>query len=41
MVKQIHGFSNRDMKAVVDFVSRLAPPKKDVAPEGWINPDFD
>ncbi len=41
MVKQIHGFSNRDMKAVVDYVSRLAPPKEDVAPEGWINPDFD
>ncbi len=42
MVKQIAGFSNKDMKAVVDYVSRLKPPKEDLAPSAdWLNPDFD
>jgi cytochrome c553 len=42
MVKQIHGFSDRDMKAVVDYVSRLKPPKEKLAPSAdWLNPDFD
>lgn len=42
MIKQINGFSNKDMKAVVDFVSRQKPPKKDVAESAdWLNPDFD
>ena len=42
MVKQIAGFSDRDMTAVVDYVSRIKPPKEDLAPSAdWINPDFD
>ena len=42
MVKQINGFSDKDMKAVVDYVSRLKPPKEKLAPSAdWINPDFD
>ena len=42
MVKQIAGFSDRDMKAVIDYVSRIKPPKKDLAPSAdWYNPDFD
>ena len=42
MVKQIAGFSDTDMKAVVDYVSRLKPPKEDLAPSpDWYNPDFD
>lgn len=42
MVKQINGFSDRDMKAVVDYVSRMKPPKKQLAPSAdYINPDFD
>ena len=42
MVKQIAGFSDRDMSAVVDYVSRIKPPKEDLAPSAdWINPDFD
>ncbi len=41
MVKQIAGFSDDDMKAVMDFVSRQKPPADDVAPVGWENPDFD
>ncbi len=42
MVKQIKGFTNKDMKDVVDYVSRLKPPKADLAPsKDWLNPDFD
>lgn len=41
MVKQIQGFSDRDMKAVMDFVSRQKPPAKDVGEPGWENPDFE
>lgn len=41
MVKQIAGFSDKDMKAVMDFVSRIKPPKNLVGPKGWENPDFD
>lgn len=42
MVKQINGFSNKDMKAVVDYVARMKPPKEDLAPNAdWINPDYD
>lgn len=40
MVKQIQGFSDRDMKAVMDFVSRQKPPAKDVGEPGWENPDY-
>jgi cytochrome c553 len=42
MVKQIQGFSDKDMTAVIDYVSRLKPPKQDLAPsKDWINPDFE
>ncbi len=42
MVKQINGFSDRDMMAVVDFVSRQKPPKEDLALSAdWYNPDFE
>ena len=41
MVKQINAFSQEDMIAVVDYVSRIKPPKDKVAPVGWENPDFD
>lgn len=42
MVKQIKGFSDKDMSAVIDFTSRLKPPAKDLAPsKDWLNPDFE
>ncbi len=42
MVKQIQNFSDKDMAAVIDFVSRQKPPKEDLAPSAdWLNPDFD
>ncbi len=40
MIEQIRGFSDRDIKAVVDYVSRLRPPPELVAEPGWTNPDF-
>jgi cytochrome c553 len=40
MVKQIQTFSERDTLAVLDYVSRLKPPKNMIAPVGWTNPDF-
>ncbi|MCB2101543.1 MAG: c-type cytochrome [Rhodobacterales bacterium] len=41
MVKQIAGFSDKDMVAVMDYVSRQKPPKELVAPSAdWENPDF-
>lgn len=40
MIKQIQNFSDRDTAAVLDYVSRLQPPKEMVAPKGWKNPDF-
>lgn len=40
MVKQIHGFSHRDIRAVLDYVSRIKPPKEKLAEAGWQNPDF-
>ena len=42
MVKQIQGFSDQDMKMVINYVSRIPVPKKDLAPsKEWLNPDFD
>lgn len=42
MVKQIQGFSDADMIAVIDYVSRIKPPKDQLAPSAdWKNPDFD
>ncbi|MES9948853.1 MAG: c-type cytochrome [Candidatus Thiodiazotropha sp.] len=40
MVKQIHNFTHRDIRAVLDYVSRIRPPKEKLAKEGWRNPDF-
>lgn len=41
MVKQIQGFSDEDMIAVMDYTSRLKPPKEMLGEEGWINPDYE
>ena len=41
MVKQIQGFSDKDMAAVLDFVSRQQPPADMVGTVGWENPDYD
>jgi len=42
MVKQIAKFSDEDMKAVINYVSRIPVPKDMVAPSvDWKNPDFD
>ncbi|MDM8547893.1 c-type cytochrome [Candidatus Venteria ishoeyi] len=42
MVKQIKGFSDADMAAVIDYVSRVKPPKEMVAESpDWQNPDYD
>lgn len=40
MVKQIQTFTERDTKAVLDYVSRLKPPADLIGPKGWQNPDF-
>jgi cytochrome c553 len=42
MVKQIAGFSDHDMQAVINYVSRIKPPADKVAESAdWMNPDFD
>ncbi len=42
MVKQIKNFTPKDQKMVINYVSRIPVPKKDLAPsKDWINPDFD
>jgi cytochrome c553 len=42
MVKQIKGFSDKDMQMVINYVSRIPVPKEDLAPSAdWINPDFE
>jgi cytochrome c553 len=40
MAAQIKGFDEREMHAVLDYVSRLEPPPELQAPPGWRNPDF-
>jgi cytochrome c553 len=40
MVKQIKNFTGREIRAVLDFVSRIRPPADKVAEPGWTNPDF-
>jgi cytochrome c553 len=40
MVAQIQKFSDRDTKAVLDYVSRLKPPAALLGAKGWKNPDF-
>lgn len=41
MVKQIEWFTDRDTKAVLDYVSRLKPPAEMIGDPDWVNPDFD
>ncbi len=42
MVKQIKSFTDKDMQMVINYVSRIPVPKKDLAPsKDWRNPDFD
>jgi cytochrome c553 len=41
MVAQIKNFEDREMRAVLDYVSRLEPAEALQAPPGWSNPDFD
>ncbi len=41
MVQQIQDFSDKDMVAVMDYVSRIKPPKEDLGPPGWLNPDYE
>ncbi|MGE5547992.1 MAG: c-type cytochrome [Solirubrobacterales bacterium] len=40
MVKQIQTFTERDTKAVLDYVSRIKPPADKIGAKGWKNPDF-
>lgn len=40
MVQQVKGFSDKDIKAVVDYTSRLKPPKEKLGEVGWKNPDY-
>jgi cytochrome c553 len=40
MVKQIEGFTPEQESAVLDYTSRLRPPAKKLAADGWTNPDF-
>lgn len=41
MVKQIAEFSDADMAAVMDYVSRQKPPAEKLGEVGWVNPDYD
>ena len=42
MVQAIADFTPRDSEAVIDYISRLKPPKAKVAPSAkWKNPDFE
>jgi cytochrome c553 len=40
MVRQIQGFTGRETHAVLDYTSRLQPPKELKADQNWVNPDF-
>lgn len=42
MIKQIKGFSDKDMAMVINYVSRIPVPKEKLAPsKEWLNPDYD
>ncbi|MES9875333.1 MAG: c-type cytochrome [Candidatus Sedimenticola sp. 6PFRAG7] len=42
MVRQIKGFSDKDMQMVINYTARHLPPKEDMAPsKDWLNPDYD
>lgn len=40
MLIQIQGFEDREIHAMLDYVSRLEPPAELQAPPDWKNPDF-
>ena len=40
MVRQIEGFSAEDISAIMDYTSRLKPPRARLADPDWQNPDF-
>jgi len=40
MVDHIRDISDAEARAILDYVSRLEPPKEFQAPRGWRNPDF-
>ena len=42
MVSAVSDFTRRDTEAVIDYISRLKPPKEKLAPSvKWKNPDFE
>lgn len=41
MIEQIKWMTERDTKAVLDYVSRIKPPADKIGPKGWKNPDFE
>lgn len=41
MVKRIKKMKIKDLELLVDYVSRLKPPKDKLAPPDWKNPDFE
>jgi len=40
MAEQIQNLKDKEVEAVLDYASRLEPPKDLQAPPGWKNPDF-
>jgi cytochrome c553 len=40
MVKQIEGFTDADISAIMDYTSRLSPPPERLGASDWENPDF-
>jgi len=40
MREQIEGFTAEQQAAVLDYSSRLRPPARKLADDGWLNPDF-
>jgi cytochrome c553 len=40
MREQIEGFTAEQQSAVLDYSSRLRPPARKLAEDGWLNPDF-
>ncbi len=40
MVKQLQRFSDQELRAVIDYSSRLTPDRSKLAKPGWKNPDF-
>jgi cytochrome c553 len=40
MVEQIQGFSADDVSAIMDYTSRLSPPRERLGEPDWQNPDF-